>query len=192
MFTTVSRNGTWHCFKVCTFRFKLDFVASRIFYHEPRIWWSKKTKSAKNETLFAINRLLQNQLIIPDPSVEFEFSKWWNAHVPYLNLTNAIVSRFNPLLTVSISPIRSSQTWKYVCRQFKCIKVQIISKNGSLLKFMWPTAAITTAARSLSIPTMIQHGHGQFVVLVRWFRTRTTDEGLLVLIPVQGWIKFKY
>ena len=36
----------------------------------------KKTKSAKNETLFAINRLLQNQLIIPDPSVEFEFSKW--------------------------------------------------------------------------------------------------------------------
>ena len=39
----------------------------------------------------------QNQLIIPYPSVEFEFSKWWNAHVPFLNLTNAIVSQFNPL-----------------------------------------------------------------------------------------------
>ena len=150
--------------KCVLFRLKVDSVASRIFYHEPRIWWSKNTKSAKNETLFAINRLLQNQLIIPDPSVEFEFSKWWNAHVPYLNLTNAIVSRFNPFLTVSISPIRSSQTWKYVCRHFRCIKVQIVSKTESLLKCMWPTAVITAAARSLSIPTMIQQGHGQFVV----------------------------
>ena len=45
-----------------------------------------------------------------------------------------------------------------------------------------PTAVITTAARSLSIPTMIQQGHGQFVVP----RTVIKNENDLVFISVQG------
>ena len=138
MFTTVSRNGTWHCFKVCTFRFQVDFVVFRIFDYLSLSWpvlprmirRSKNTDSAKNEIgsfcLFACKRLWndcggKSADYFEFPSVEFEFSKWWNAHE-----TNAITSRFNPFKPFRF--LRFVPVKRENMHQSKCIKVQTISK----------------------------------------------------------------
>ena len=112
MFTTVSQNGTWHCFKVCTFRYMLY---SEVFQN---ILWQKfsvESGGDRESTNFRLKWPSQRKMILRLAVYQtgvrrlsqkiswwllirgkFEFSKWWNAHIPLLNLTHAIISRLNP------------------------------------------------------------------------------------------------